>query len=174
MPAARERGNERDAFPRGLYVFRRKKTRVGMLPNLTSTRIRRTFPRVNFIQTMNPLTNKNLLIFLGGVAVGVFGAKLVKSEKFRQLCLLGTAKGIQLKEELGTLFAEVQEHAADFLAEAGSLAGTPTESPAKAEAPAVPEAPTPRRRRAPRSRAAAVAPTAVRKPRKPRAKKNAE
>lgn len=128
---------------------------------------------------MNPLTNKNLLIFLGGVAVGVFGAKLVKSERFRQLCLLGTAKGIQLKDELGTLFAEAQERAADFLAEAGTLAGK-TESAAEAETPtaAVPAepAPTARRRRGPRSRATAAtaAAPAVRKPRKPRAKKNEE
>lgn len=106
---------------------------------------------------MNVFSNKNLLIFLGGVAIGILGTKALKSEKFRQLCLLGAAKGIQLKDQLGTVLEGLQEHAADFLAEAGTLAGT-EEKPAAAAA-----APAPKKRgRRPGT------------PRKPRAKKAAE
>lgn len=89
---------------------------------------------------MNIFTNKSLLLFLGGVALGILGSKAVKNEKFRQICLLGAAKGLQLKDQLGVVLEGLQENAADFLAEAASLAGTEEEAevpaPTKIEVPA--------------------------------------
>jgi len=106
---------------------------------------------------MNIFSNKNLLIFLGGVALGILGSKAVKNEKFRQLCMLGLAKGIQMKDQLGVVLEGLQENAADFLAEASALAGTAEKTEAPAEEKPVAK---------PRARRAAGT-------RKPRAKKTA-
>lgn len=77
---------------------------------------------------MNIFANKHLLIFLGGVALGIIGTKALKNEKFRQICLLGAAKGLKLKEELGTLVETLQEQAADFVAEAEAVAAAAKEA----------------------------------------------
>jgi len=82
---------------------------------------------------MNIFSNKNLLIFLGGVALGILGSKAVKNEKFRQLCMLGLAKGLQMKDQIGIVLEGLQENAADFLAEASALAGTAEKTEAHAE-----------------------------------------
>jgi len=72
---------------------------------------------------MNIFSNKNLLIFLGGVALGILGSKAVKNEKFRQLCMLGLAKGLQMKDQIGIVLEGLQENAADFLAESQCTRG---------------------------------------------------
>lgn len=105
-----------------------------------SIRLRKKQPKERKI-VMNIFTNKSLLLFLGGVALGILGSKAVKNEKFRQICLLGAAKGLQLKDQLGVVLEGLQENAADFLAEAASLAGTEEEeaevpAPTKIEVPA--------------------------------------
>ncbi len=136
---------------------------------------------------LNIFSNKSLLYFLGGVTLGVVGPKILKSEKFKQLCLVALAKALQMKESAGVVSEEFQEKFADFLAQAqafgaeveaeaakmNAAAAEPAEADPVAEAEVVepevvvePEAPKAKKARKAAPRKTAARKTAARKPRK--------
>jgi len=60
------------------------------------------------------LKNEKLLCFVGGVIAATLGVKTLKSNKTREVCVKGMAKGIQLHKDAQETFLNMKEDAADL------------------------------------------------------------
>lgn len=60
------------------------------------------------------LKDCRLICFVCGAAAAIVGAKVVKSEKTRQACVKGLAKGMQMKHEAQAALQNMKEDAQDI------------------------------------------------------------
>lgn len=60
------------------------------------------------------LTSEKFLCFVGGMAAAVFGAKVLKCAKTRELCVQGLAKGMKFKHDTQTAIQNIKEDAQDI------------------------------------------------------------
>jgi IMP cyclohydrolase len=66
----------------------------------------------------NILKNEKAMIFLGGVAAGTIGAKVLKSKAAKKLYVSTLANGIKLQQDAQQLFETMKEDAEDMCCEA--------------------------------------------------------
>lgn len=64
------------------------------------------------------IKDEKVICFAAGVAVAIIGKKILKSEKTRNFCVTGLAKGMQLKEEAKETLKNMKEDAEDICYEA--------------------------------------------------------
>jgi len=58
--------------------------------------------------------NEKFLCFVGGVAAATLGVKTLKSDKTRNLCVKGLAKGMKLQKDAQEAFQNMKEDASDI------------------------------------------------------------
>lgn len=68
------------------------------------------------------LKNEKFLCFVGGVAAATYGAKALKSEKTRKVCVNGLAKCMKLQNEAQEAFKNMREEAEDICYDASQKA----------------------------------------------------
>ena len=66
--------------------------------------------------------NPKYLCFVGGAAAAVVGYKVLKSQKARQLCVAGMAKGMKLQQDAQVALQNMKEDAQDLCHEAKAKA----------------------------------------------------
>jgi len=60
------------------------------------------------------LKNERFLCFVGGIAAATLGVKALKSDKTRDLCVKGIAKGMKLQKDAQETFQNMKEEASDI------------------------------------------------------------
>jgi len=73
------------------------------------------------------LKNEKFLYFAGGVAAATLGVKTFKSDKARDLCVKGLAKGMKLQKDAQEAFQNVKEDATDLCHDAKQQADSDNE-----------------------------------------------
>ena len=58
--------------------------------------------------------NERFLCFVGGIAAATLGVKALKSDKTRDLCVKGIAKGMKLQKDAQETFQNMKEEASDI------------------------------------------------------------
>lgn len=64
------------------------------------------------------LKSGKVLSFIGGAAAATLGVKALKSEKTRELCVKGLAKGMKLQKDAQEVYQNMKEDASDLCHEA--------------------------------------------------------
>lgn len=64
------------------------------------------------------LTNKNLIMFLGGIATAIIGGKVLKSGGFRKAVVKTMASGMKFRDKTMSAIETIREDAQDIYNEA--------------------------------------------------------
>ena len=68
------------------------------------------------------IVSPKVLSFIGGAAAVIIGNKIVKSEKARQLCVNGLAKGMMIQDCAKEVYQNMKEEAHDIYVDAKNKA----------------------------------------------------